>query len=145
MKLEMLLTKWVLMGLLEETNMLYNTFNDDNQATMMVKMATVMKDGKVAYITYRETYDPKYLKNRFKLLNADIASDLFNIGPLTLESTLTELDEHFWKVKYAILIGIFVYILVRFPPAGFVILVGGILVYKIHKVLEKINENNRKF
>ena len=98
MKLEVLLTKWALMGLLKETDILYNTFNDENQSTMMVKMATVKKGSKVVYITYRETYDPsgpKRLTNRFKLLNADIASDLFNIGPFTLEAKLTELDEQF--------------------------------------------------
>ena len=95
MKLEVLLTKWALMGLLKETNMLYNTFNDNDQATMMVKVATIKKGSTVAYITYRESYDPKHSRNRFKLINADIASDLFNIGPLTLEAKLTELDEQF--------------------------------------------------
>jgi len=83
------------MGLLKETNLLYNTFNDDDQATMMVKMATVKKGSIVAYITYRESYDPKRETNSFKLINADVASDLFNIEPLALEATLTELDKQF--------------------------------------------------
>ena len=96
MKFELLLTKWALMNLYTETDMLYNTYDDENQsATMMVKMITVKKGSKVAFITYRETYNPKLSKNRFKLINADVASDLFNVGPLTLEATLTELDEQF--------------------------------------------------
>jgi len=83
------------MGLITETKMLYNTFNEMNKATMMVKLVTVKKGSLVGYVTYRESYDPERPANIIELLNADVASDLFDVGPITLKLSLAELDKQF--------------------------------------------------
>lgn len=98
MKLEQLLTKWALMGLINSTTTQYSTFNGDNQSNMIVKLSIIKKDCFVAYVTYRETYNPdgpKHLEKQYGLINADVASELFNIGPLMIKARLTDLDEMF--------------------------------------------------
>jgi len=95
MKLDELLTKWALMGILGTVKTRYSNFDENTQVTMQVKSAELEKGSFTAYLLYRETEHPNALDNTCQLINADVLSNLFNMGPMVIGATLVELDRKF--------------------------------------------------
>jgi len=87
-----LLTKWTLIGVLQSNKTLYST-HDQHGEQINVKMAFLSKNGKAGYIIYHRISTNS--SSSYKLINADIASDLFNTGMFIEGATLEELDENF--------------------------------------------------
>ena len=95
MKLEILLTKWSLTGLLTGTDLLYSSVDEDAKIAVFVKLARLAKNGDAGYILYKETVNQTTRSTRYKLLNADITSNLFNTGMFYEGLTISKLDEEF--------------------------------------------------
>jgi len=95
MRLGVLLTKWSLTGVLQNTEILYSVSDHNNQIIVNVKIAKLVKEIDACYVIYKETKIKETGKIRYKLLNADITSDIFHTGVWESGVSLSKLDDGF--------------------------------------------------
>ena len=96
MRLNKLLTKWALTGMLQSNEILCSSMNDDDFSTIEhIRLVKLYNTSQLGYVFFKETIDSASQKHRYRFMAGDIKSDLFDTGFIGNKVNLTELDKHF--------------------------------------------------